>query len=68
MMKVKANNIKAGKEEKKSGLSQHELDQLRTWMKATPQQRLAWLEEAMQLVAKTTAVNQVDDASLTSQG
>jgi len=57
VIKVKAKKIKTGKEEKKSGLSRHERDQLQTWLKATPQQRLAWLEEAMQLAAKTAAMN-----------
>jgi hypothetical protein len=50
---VKTEENKACKTEEKSGLSQHEREQLRTWMKSTPLQRLTWLEEAMQLAAKT---------------
>jgi hypothetical protein len=50
---VKTEEKKACREEEKSGLSQHEREQLRTWLKATPLQRLTWLEEAMQLAAKT---------------
>jgi hypothetical protein len=50
---MKAKEEKDGQEEKKSGLSLQECDQLRAWMKATPLQRLTWLEEAVQLAAKT---------------
>ncbi len=39
--------------ENKYQLSRHEREQLRSWVKSTPSQRLAWLEEAMQLAAKT---------------
>jgi hypothetical protein len=39
--------------EKKTQLSRHEREQLRSWVKSTPSQRLAWLEEAMRLAAKT---------------
>lgn len=31
-------------------------EQLRTWLKATPAQRLAWLEEALQLAWKAGAI------------
>ncbi len=37
----------------KSALSRHECDQLRLWMKATPYERIAWLEEAVHLAART---------------
>jgi hypothetical protein len=50
---VKTEKKKACKTEGKSGLSQHEREQLRTWMKSTPLQRLTWLEEALQLAVKT---------------
>ena len=53
VFQVKTEENKACKTEEKSGLSQHEREQLRTGMKATPQQRLTWLEEALQLAAKT---------------
>ncbi len=50
---MKNKDIQAGDRERKSKLSRHERDQLRSWMKATPFQRLMWLEEAIQLAAKT---------------
>jgi hypothetical protein len=50
---LKTEKNKACKIEEKSGLTQHEREQLRTWMKSTPLQRLTWLEEALQLAAKT---------------
>lgn len=49
---MKAEEDKTVSEKKTPGLSRHERDQLRTWMKATPRQRLAWLEEALRLFAK----------------
>ncbi len=33
-------------------------EQLRTWLKATPAQRLAWLEEALQLAWKAGAIRE----------
>ena len=39
-----------------SKLSRHELDHLRSWIKAAPSQRLAWLEEAIQIAFKTKAI------------
>lgn len=45
-------DLQAGNRERKSKLSKHERDQLRSWMKATPFQRLMWLEKAVQLAAK----------------
>jgi hypothetical protein len=53
---MKGKEFQIGKEEKKTRLSPHERDQLRTWIKTTPLQRLNWLEEAMQLAAKTKVV------------
>jgi len=49
---MKAKKDKPIREKETSGLSSYERDQLRTWMKATPRQRLDWLEEAVQLAAK----------------
>lgn len=53
---MKGKEFQTGKEEKKTRLSPHERDQLRMWTKTTPLQRLNWLEEAMQLAAKTRVV------------
>jgi hypothetical protein len=50
---MKSKEVQARTREKKSKLSRHERDQLRSWMNATPLQRLAWLEEAIQLAAKS---------------
>lgn len=36
-------------------LSQDEREQLRLWLKATPQQRLDWLEEAQRVAEKSGA-------------
>jgi hypothetical protein len=52
MAPVKTEKDKTLLERETSRLSKHERDQLRTWMKATPRQKLAWLEEAVRLFAK----------------
>ena len=44
-------NDPAGEYKKRSILSAHEREQLRTWLNTTPAQRLAWLEEALTLAA-----------------
>jgi len=49
--KVKAKGPRTRKDKETPKLSNHERDQLHAWMKTTPQQRLAWLEEALQLAA-----------------
>jgi len=36
-------------------LSQDEKEQLRLWLRATPQQRLEWLEEAQKIAMKSGA-------------
>jgi hypothetical protein len=41
---------------KESELTRHERDHLRSWTKATPSQRLAWLEEAKQIALKSKAI------------
>jgi hypothetical protein len=49
---MKGKETRTDKEKKKNSLSPHERDQLRLWIKATPSQRLSWLEDAIRLAAK----------------
>ena len=48
---MKAKGPRTRKDKETPKLSNHEREQLHAWMKTTPQQRLAWLEEALQLAA-----------------
>jgi hypothetical protein len=50
---MSSKNGKIDHREGKSKLSRHECDQLRSWLKATPFQRFKWLEEAVEMAAKT---------------
>jgi hypothetical protein len=52
MKKKKDKKVLPDSGEEKSKLSRHERDQLRLWMKATPYERLSWLEEALHLAAR----------------
>ena len=40
-----------------AGWKDNERDQLRFWLKATPAQRLAWLEEAIELAHRAGALD-----------
>jgi hypothetical protein len=40
-----------------AGWKDNERAQLRTWLKATPAQRLAWLEEAIELAHRAGALD-----------
>ena len=42
-------------------LSVEERQQLRTWLSATPSQRLAWLEEAQKIAEKSGALKRYLD-------
>ncbi len=50
------------KKEFQDSLTDHEIEQLRSWQKVTPAQRLAWLEEAIILSHKSGALQKYNDS------
>ena len=60
-MKSSVLNSKAMSEATEDGWRRHEAEQRRAWMKLTPAQRLAWLEEAKRFAELAKRSRQVTE-------